>query len=219
MATALAAVGQPWAAGLVSCGALAGLTSVIMVLLLGQSRILFAMSRDRLLPRWFARVHPRLQTPYRATLLTGGCVALIAAVTPIAEIAELVNIGTLLAFLLVSVSVLVLRYTRPELQRPFRIPLVPLIPVASALICLGLMANLPVVTWLRFGVWLLIGLAIYCLYGYRASRSTAGAWSAAENRQSMSDSVAALVDANSRTSRAIATRAESRLVGQTCRAT
>jgi APA family basic amino acid/polyamine antiporter len=170
MATALVSVGQAWAAGLVSAGAIAGLVAVILMLLVGQSRIGFAMSRDRLLPAWLAQVHPRYRTPYRMTLLTGSLVAVLAAVLPIGEIAELVNIGSLVAFMFVSLSILVLRRARPTLKRAFRTPLVPWVPLLAGLSCLYLMLNLPLVTWLRFVAWLAAGILIYAGYGFRHSR-------------------------------------------------
>lgn len=170
MATALVEVGLPWAAGLVSIGAIAGLTTVIMVLLIGQTRVFFAMSRDALLPAWFSAIHPRFRTPYRVTILTGIAVAIVAAITPINEVAELVNIGTLMAFLLVSTAVIVLRRYQPDLHRAFRTPLVPLVPAGAIVACLLLMVSLPLITWIRFVVWLALGLVVYGLYGVRHSR-------------------------------------------------
>jgi APA family basic amino acid/polyamine antiporter len=174
MATAFSAIGLGWAAGLVSLGAIAGLTTVIMILMLGQSRVAFAMSRDGLLPLWFSKVHPTFRTPYRLTIVTGILVALIAAFTPIGEVAELFNIGTLFAFLLVSVGVIVLRRTRPELPRAFRTPLVPWIPILAALACLYLMLNLAGWTWIRFFAWMALGVVVYFLYGVRKSRLARG---------------------------------------------
>lgn len=170
MAKAFSYAGQPWAAGLVSAGAICGLTSVIMILMLGQSRVAFAMSRDNLLPRYLARSHPRFGTPYRITILTGIIVALIAAFTPISEIAELVNIGTLFAFVLVSIGVIILRRTRPDLPRSFRTPLVPLVPILAVLFCVGLMLSLPGITWIRFLIWMALGVVFYFLYSYSHSR-------------------------------------------------
>jgi APA family basic amino acid/polyamine antiporter len=170
LAEAFASNGLPVFSAIISAGALVGLTSVVMILMLGQSRVLFAMSRDRLLPPSLAKVHPRFGTPSTITLLTGALVAVLAAVFPLEELAELVNIGTLFAFLLVSVGVWVLRRTRPELPRAFRVPMVNVIPWVSALACLWLMANLPGNTWWRFGVWMLLGVAIYFSYGRRRSR-------------------------------------------------
>ena len=170
MATAFSAIGQGWAAGLVSVGAILGLTSVVMILMLGQSRVAFAMSRDNLLPRYFAKAHPRFRTPYRITILTGLVVAFIAAFTPIGALAELVNIGTLFAFILVAAGVMILRRTQPNLRRAFRTPLVPLVPILAILACLALMLSLPGITWVRFLIWMVLGVVVYFLYSYRHSR-------------------------------------------------
>lgn len=163
-------VGLDWAGVLIGIAAVAGLTSVILVDLVAMGRIGFAISRDGLLPAAVGRVHPRWGTPVVMTVVTIVGVALLAGLVPISVLAEMVSIGTLFAFLVVSVAVLVLRRTRPEMERPFRTPLVPLVPVASIVCCLGLMASLAVETWLRFVVWLALGLAVYALYGYRHSR-------------------------------------------------
>ncbi|GCE22330.1 amino acid permease [Dictyobacter kobayashii] len=173
MATAFTLVGQGWAAVLVSIGAICGLTSVIMVQLLGASRVFFAMSRDRLLPAWFARTHPRFRTPYRINIIIGCLVAIIATITPIQELADLVNYGTLLAFILVSIAVIVLRRRNPDLPRAFRVPWVPLLPILSVLCCTYLLISLPIVTWIRFIVWLAIGFAVYFLYSMHHSRLAA----------------------------------------------
>jgi APA family basic amino acid/polyamine antiporter len=170
LAEAFSSVGLSFVSSLISVGALAGLTSVVMILMLGQSRVLFAMSRDHLLPPALARVHPRYGTPYRITIATGAAVAVLAAVVPLEELALLVNIGTLFAFVLVSIGVVVLRRTRPDLHRSFRVPLVPVLPIVSALACFWLMLNLPGETWLRFAVWMLIGVVLYFAYGRRHSR-------------------------------------------------
>ncbi len=156
--------------GVISFGAAVGLTSVCMILLLGQSRVFFAMSRDGLLPRFFSQVHPRFGTPYRATLLLGLVVAVVAGFTSIAELSELVNIGTLFAFVVVAVGVVILRRTRPDLPRSFRTPWVPVIPVLSVCASLWLMLNLPAETWLRFAVWMVVGFLLYFAYGRRHSR-------------------------------------------------
>jgi APA family basic amino acid/polyamine antiporter len=170
LADAFTAVGHPGFATIVSVGALAGLTTVVLILLLGQSRVFFAMSRDRLLPGWLAAVHPRFGTPYRTTIIMGAVVAVMAGLIPLAALAELVNIGTLFAFVVVSIGVVVLRRTRPDLPRSFRTPMVPLVPILSVLACLFVMLNLPVETWLRFAAWMVIGAVLYFVYGRRHSR-------------------------------------------------
>ena len=156
---------RPW----IKIGALAGLSSVILVMLLGQPRIFYTMAKDGLLPPVFAQVHPKFKTPWLASLLTGLCAMLIAGLFPIGLLGELVSIGTLLAFVIVCAGVWVLRYTDPHIQRPFRTPLVPLVPLLGILACGFLMARLPVDTWARLVIWMAIGLAIYFLYGRRHS--------------------------------------------------
>ncbi|QUR66623.1 APC family permease [Mycobacterium spongiae] len=168
LATAFEANGVHWASGIISVGALAGLTTVIMVLVLGQCRVLFAMARDGLLPRQLAKTGSR-GTPVRITALVAVVVAATASVFPIVKLEEMVNVGTLFAFILVSAGVIVLRRTRPDLQRGFRAPWVPLLPIASICACVWLMLNLTVLTWVRFAVWLLVGTAIYLGYGRRHS--------------------------------------------------
>ena len=163
-------IGAHAAAGLISVGAIAGLSSVLLVLLYGQSRIFFAMSRDGLLPPVFSRVHPRFRTPVRVIMVTGSVVALVAGFMPIQQVAELVNVGTLAAFSLVSVAVMVLRYTRPELHRPFRTPWVPLVPLLAIGFCGYLIASLDAVTLWRFVIWMALGLVIYFLYARHHSR-------------------------------------------------
>ncbi|MGS2643910.1 amino acid permease [Streptosporangium sp. LJ11] len=170
LADAFKAVGQTWAASLISIGALAGLTTVVMILMMGMSRVMFAMCRDGLLPRGLAKVHPKYRTPYLITIMMGVVVAALAGLVPLSTIAELVNIGTLFAFVVVSTAVVILRRARPDLPRSFRTPLVPLVPILSVLACLYLMLNLPVETWLRFVAWMLLGVLLYFGYGYRHSR-------------------------------------------------
>jgi APA family basic amino acid/polyamine antiporter len=166
LATAFAANGVDWAANIISVGALAGLTTVVMVLMLGQVRVLFAMSRDGLLPRKLAHTG-RQGTPARATILVGVLVAAAATFFPADKLEEMVNVGTLFAFVLVSAGVLVLRRTHPELPRAFKVPAVPLIPILAILACVWLMLNLTVLTWLRFVVWMVVGVVIYFAYGRR----------------------------------------------------
>ncbi|WP_327294646.1 MULTISPECIES: amino acid permease [unclassified Streptomyces] len=170
LADAFKSVGHPFWAGVISFGAAVGLTSVCMILLLGQSRVFFAMSRDGLLPKVFSRVHPKFGTPYRSTILLGLIVALVAGFTSISVLADLVNIGTLFAFILVAVGVIILRRQRPDLPRAFRTPLVPLVPVLSALASFWLMLNLPAETWIRFGIWMVVGGVVYVWYGRGHSR-------------------------------------------------
>src|ERR1700722_15109632 len=165
LASAFVLRGMNFVAGIVSAGAVAGLTSVMLVLLLGQSRIFFAISRDGLLPPAFSRVHPRFRTPYIPTALTGIVVGITAALLPIQEIAELTNIGTLFAFVLVCLGVWIMRHIDPTMKRPFHTPWVPLVPILGALFCSYLMLQLPLVTWIRFFLWMAAGLAIYFFYG------------------------------------------------------
>ncbi|MFI9201852.1 amino acid permease [Streptomyces sp. NPDC053048] len=170
LADAFKDLGHPFWAGLISFGAAVGLTSVCMILLLGQSRVFFAMSRDGLLPRFFSIVHPRFGTPYRSTILLGVAVAIVAGFTSIDVLAELVNIGTLFAFVVVALGVVILRRTRPDLPRAFRTPFVPVVPALSILASLWLMLNLPTETWVRFAVWMALGVVVYFVYGRRKSR-------------------------------------------------
>lgn len=168
LATAFEANGVHWAAKVISIGALAGLTTVVIVLMLGQTRVLFAMSRDGLLPRRLA-VTGSHGTPVRITLIVGVLVAIAASVFPMGRLEEMVNIGTLFAFVLVSAGVIVLRRTRPDLPRGFRAPWVPVLPIAAILACLWLMLNLTGLTWIRFLAWMAIGVLVYAVYGRRHS--------------------------------------------------
>ncbi|WP_405997932.1 amino acid permease [Streptomyces sp. NBC_00829] len=170
LADAFKSVGHPFYAGVISFGAAVGLTTVCLILLLGQTRVFFAMSRDGLLPRFFSVTHPKFKTPYRPTILLGVIIAVISGFTSINELATLVNIGTLFAFVVVALGVMVLRRTRPDLHRAFRTPWVPVVPIISIAASLWLMLNLPGETWLRFAVWMLIGLVVYFLYGRGHSR-------------------------------------------------
>ena len=170
LSTAFTNAGHDTIANIIAVGAAVGITVVVMILLLGQSRVAFAMARDGLLPPVLANVHPTFRTPYLITVVVGVLVAVLATFTSIDVLAELVNVGTLFAFILVSLGVILLRRSRPDLPRAFRVPLVPVIPAAAALVCLYLMLNLALETWLRFFVWMAIGLVIYFTYGYRNSR-------------------------------------------------
>ncbi|MBT2491403.1 amino acid permease [Streptomyces sp. ISL-96] len=170
LADAFKATGHPFYAGTISFGAAVGLTTVCMILLLGQTRVFFAMSRDGLLPRFFSVTHPKFRTPYRPTILLGVLIAIIAGFTSLEELATLVNIGTLFAFVVVALGVIVLRRTRPDLHRAFRTPLVPLVPILSVAASLWLMLNLPTETWLRFGIWMAAGYVLYFAYGRSHSR-------------------------------------------------
>ncbi|HRY28718.1 MAG TPA: amino acid permease [Elusimicrobiota bacterium] len=170
VAEAFRAVGLPWAQFIISLGAMAGITSVLLVLMLSQPRVFLAMARDGMVPSGvFGAVHPRYRTPWKSTILTGGVVALLAAFIPLRVLAELVNIGTLLAFLIVCAAVLIMRKTDPDAPRPFRCPWVPWVPFAGIATCLLLMFSLPTENWLRLLVWLLIGFVIYVSYGRHRS--------------------------------------------------
>lgn len=173
VAEALSLVGFKWGAAVVAVGAVAGITSVLCVMMLGQIRVFFAMSRDRLLSPGLSKVHPRFGTPHRATILTGVAVAILAALIPIGDAADMTNIGTFFAFVLVCLGVMVLRYTKPDQPRPFRLPFMPLVPLLGMAACLYLMAGLPQLTWVRFGVWTIVGIVVYMGYGLKHSKLTA----------------------------------------------
>lgn len=162
--------GLPWAQFLISIGALTGITSVLLVMMLSQPRVWLAMARDGLFPNsFFGAIHERYRTPWKSTILTGIIVAFLGALLPLRILAELVNIGTLLAFVIVCAAVLIMRVKHPEAVRPFRAPFYPVTPVLGILTCLVLMFSLPAENWLRLGVWLLLGFIIYFAYGKKHS--------------------------------------------------
>jgi len=158
-----------WLRPIIKIAALAGLSSVVLVMLLGQPRIFYTMAKDGLLPKVFSRVHKKFRTPYISSMLTGLVAIILAGILPISILGELVSIGTLLAFTIVCISIIFLRKKRPDIPRPFRTPLVPLIPILGALFCVGQMASLPVDTWLRLLIWMYIGFLIYFIYSIRKS--------------------------------------------------
>jgi APA family basic amino acid/polyamine antiporter len=159
-----------WLRPIIKIAAIAGLSSVILVMLMGQPRIFYTMSKDGLLPPVFSKVHPKFKTPYVSTIITGAVACIVAGVLPINILGELVSIGTLLAFTIVCISIIVLRKKRPELPRPFRTPWVPVIPALGAIFCLAQMVSLPFDTWLRLIIWMAFGLIIYFAYGIRKSK-------------------------------------------------
>jgi basic amino acid/polyamine antiporter, APA family len=170
VAMAIDTVGVKWGSLLVKCGSLAGLSTVMLVTLLGQSRIFYTMSRDGLLPAWASAIHPRFRTPWISSIIVGLIVALFSALFPISVLGQLVSIGTLLAFVIVCAGVWMLRVKQPEIPRPFKTPWVPFVPLMGIFISLLLMVSLPLDTWIRLIVWLLIGFAIYFGYSRRHSR-------------------------------------------------
>jgi APA family basic amino acid/polyamine antiporter len=174
LAIGIDATGVRWGSMLVKLGALMGLTSTIVVMLLGQSRVFFSMSRDGLLPALFKAVHPRFRTPWISTLTVGIFVAVLAASLPINVLTEMVSIGTLLAFVIVCAGVWILRRRNPDLPRPFRTPLVPLVPILGIVISLAMMLSLTPITWIRLLVWLVIGMGIYFGYSRHHSRVQRG---------------------------------------------
>lgn len=173
-AAAMAATGIPAAELIISAGILIGLTVVIMTLMLGQTRVAFAMSRDHLLPPTLGKVHPKFRTPYKLTIITGVVAAGLSGFLELTELANLVNIGTLAAFVLVSIGVIVLRRTRPDLKRTFRVPLMPVLPIVSAILCFAVALFLPGSTWLRFIAWMILGTVVYYFYGRKHSRLVTG---------------------------------------------
>jgi APA family basic amino acid/polyamine antiporter len=174
VAVGIDATGVRWGSFLVKLGAIFGLGTVMLVMLLGQSRVFFSMAHDGLLPSWAGKVHPRFRTPYISSIVVGIFVALFAALLPIDILGELVSIGTLLAFVIVCAGVWILRRRKPELKRPFKTPWVPVVPFLGIAISMLLMLSLPLDTWLRLIIWLVIGLAIYFLYGLKHSKVQAG---------------------------------------------
>jgi APA family basic amino acid/polyamine antiporter len=165
IAVAVQATGLKWLGPIINIGAICGLSSVILVNMLAQSRIFYSMSRDGLLPPLFARLHPRYRTPHVTTAITGALVAIASGLFPIAVLSQLVSMGTLLAFAIVCTGVLILRRLEPDTPRPFRTPGMPWVPIVGTLICIYLMSGLPLPTWIRLFVWLAVGLAIYLSYG------------------------------------------------------
>jgi APA family basic amino acid/polyamine antiporter len=174
LAAALAYVKQDWAAGFLALGAVVAMTAVLLVFQLGQARIFMVMSRDGLLTSWFAKVHPKYRTPHVATLVTGAFVAFFSALLNIDEVVQLTNIGTLFAFVLVCLGILILRAKEPDRPRKFRVPFVPVVPLLGAGMCVFLMAGLPALTWERFVLWLVVGLVLYFAYGRKKSRLATG---------------------------------------------
>jgi APA family basic amino acid/polyamine antiporter len=174
VAVGIDATGVRWGSFLVKLGAIFGLGTVMLVMLLGQSRVFFSMAHDGLLPAWAGKVHPKFRTPYISSIVVGIFVALFAALLPIDILGELVSIGTLLAFVIVCAGVWILRRRKPELKRPFKTPWVPVVPFLGITISMLLMLSLPLDTWLRLIIWLVIGLAIYFLYGQKNSNVQAG---------------------------------------------
>jgi APA family basic amino acid/polyamine antiporter len=175
VAVAIDVAGVKWGSLLVKTGAVFGLGTVMLVMLLGQSRVFYSMSRDGLLWKWAGAIHPKFRTPWLSNIIVGLCVAFLPATLPIGVLGNLVSIGTLFAFVIVCAGVWVLRVRRPDLERPFKTPMVPLVPILGILSCFYLMVSLPYETWIRLFFWLAIGLVIYFFYGMRHSRVQAAA--------------------------------------------
>jgi APA family basic amino acid/polyamine antiporter len=167
---AIRETGVKWGSYVVNAGALAGLSTVMLVMLLGQSRVFYSMAHDGLLWKWAGDIHPRFRTPWKSTFVVGLGAAIFGSLVPIGSLGQMVSIGTLLAFVIVCAAVMILRSRRPDLERPFRTPWVPFVPIMGIIISLGLMASLNRVTWVRLVVWLIIGLVIYFTYGVKHSK-------------------------------------------------
>jgi APA family basic amino acid/polyamine antiporter len=173
---AMREIGVQWGSYVVNAGALAGLSTVMLVMMLGQSRVFYSMANDGLLWKWAGDIHPRFRTPWKSTAIVGVCVAFVGALVPIGDLGQLVSIGTLLAFVIVCAGVWILRVRRPDLVRPFKTPLVPLVPILGMIVSLGLMAGLKAITWIRLVVWLVVGMVVYFTYSVKHSkvRNSAG---------------------------------------------
>jgi APA family basic amino acid/polyamine antiporter len=167
--------GVSWAGSLIAGGAVVAITSVVLTILYGQTRIMFAMCRDGLMPPALAEVNPRTGTPIRLTLTFGILISVLAALVPLTEIIKLVNVGTLFAFILVNIGVVILRHTNPDMERTFRVPFSPVFPIIGVALCIYLMTKLPGETWLRFVFWLAVGCLIYYFYSRKHSRLRTGA--------------------------------------------
>ncbi len=189
LASAFVFHGQGWMATLISAGAVAGLTTVVLTLMIGATRIIFAMSRDNLLPIGLAKVHPKFRTPWQISIVVTIACMILAGLTPVGMLEEMVNIGTLSAFILVSIAVVVLRRKRPDLPRAFKVPFSPALPILSALICFYLTLNLSLETWLRFLVWMALGFIVYFAYGYRNARLATGKTLPHDIQQAMAEGV------------------------------
>jgi APA family basic amino acid/polyamine antiporter len=170
VAAAMGAIGVLWGSILVNAGAIAGLSTVMLVMMLGQSRVFYSMAKDGLLWKWAGEVHPRFRTPWKSTIIVGLFCAFFAALVPIGILGELVSIGTLLAFVIVCTGVMILRSRHPQMPRPFKTPWVPFTPIMGILAALYLMASLPIDTWLRLIIWLVIGMVVYFTYSLKHSR-------------------------------------------------
>jgi len=166
---AIRETGVKWGSYVVNAGALAGLSTVMLVMLLGQSRVFYSMAHDGLLWKWAGDIHPRFRTPWKTTAVVGLVAAIFGSLVPIGSLGQMVSIGTLLAFAIVCAAVLILRVRRPDLERPFRTPWVPVVPILGIVVSLGLMASLNFITWVRLVVWLIIGLVIYFTYSVKHS--------------------------------------------------